>query len=69
MQAEPVEGADTQAFALCGGEHAAHAGIHLARRLVGKGNRGDMPRLHLQFFDQAHYFACNHQGFAAARAG
>ena len=64
--AERVESRDGDALGLFA-EHVRDAFLHLARRLVGEGDRGDVGRVEAALLDQVGDLLGDHAGLARAR--
>ncbi len=69
LQPERMEGADRQTLSIDPAQQRIRALAHLACRLVGKGDRGDLLRRHLAAHDQVLDLLRDHAGLARTCAG
>jgi len=69
VQSQGVEGGDAQAAAVPAAEQFAHARLHLARRLVGEGDGGDVAGRHAGLLHQPGDLARDDAGLSRAGAG
>jgi len=69
LEPERVERADGEALGVVAVQEIGDPGLHLARGLVGEGDRDEVPRRHAVFLDEHGELAGDDGSLAAARAG